>query len=199
MAFTEVDNQYGEIYLIGSETKRITVDEVGLFLYDLSSLYELVRLSIDNRYENYEFSQYSLYRNNRPLRTEDKLYVQRLQHESPILLVTTIAATTVAALSAIWVFTQIVEKIYNLPLNREKLKSDIELGKTAIRLNELQIQKLEREEISQTKSIISPDEAEDIFRKRGSIESINTVEKRLNNSPIQIREFGVKIRNPDKR
>lgn len=158
---------------------------VGLFLYDLDSLYEIVRLALDPAYKSYRFSRFSLYRNGRPLADQDRLLVKRLKLASPLEVFATVAAvggaaTTVAA--AVWTLVQIVEKIYNLRLNHEKL--------------ELEVMKLQREAVQPRLPLDLPDKplsSEKILKRRAADEPLETLEKRLASSTVRITEFEIEV------
>jgi hypothetical protein len=108
--------------LRGKEDQYPLLLDVSAFLYDFNLLYEFARLGIDPEYSGYTFSrEYSWNRNNRPLTEVDRLRVVQLRHESPILLVTALAAAPLAV-AAIWGIVQTIEKISNWPINREILK-----------------------------------------------------------------------------
>lgn len=158
---------------------------VGLFLYDLDSLYEIVRLALDPAYKSYRFSRFSLYRNGRPLADQDRLLVKRLKLASPLEVFATVAAvggaaTTVAA--AVWTLVQIVEKIYNLRLNHEKL--------------ELEVMKLQREAVQPRLPLDLPDKplsSEKILKRRAADGPLETLEKRLASSTVRITEFEIEV------
>jgi len=118
---TPVSSQLLQIDLRGDESQLPLLLDVTSFLYDFNLLYEFLRMGLDERYFGSSFSRYSWNRKGRPLRNEDRLRVVRLQHESPIQLVT-VAIATPGAVAAAWGILQIVEKIRNWPLNREILK-----------------------------------------------------------------------------
>ncbi|HEX8266376.1 MAG TPA: hypothetical protein VF596_13310 [Pyrinomonadaceae bacterium] len=209
----DTTNQHIEIRFIATENRSVTINEVGLFLYDLAILYELVRLVVDPKYKDFKFSRFALYRNRRRLKPKDRLYVQKIKQESPLEVAILIGTTTVSALSAVWVFVQLTEKIYNFRLNREKLEVDLEkasldiekakldIEKATLDKNktELELRKLEREELSlskQSSPIISLAEAEKHLEERNAIRLIKSVERKLERSPLQIRELDLKVINP---
>src|SRR4051812_32905673 len=109
------ENEYIRISIIGTESLDVTFDEVGLFLYDFTCLYELVRLALDPKYNKFRFSRFSLYRNKRPLRVEDKMVVEKLRHESPIEAQVVIAITS--GITAVSTFITMLSTIYNLKPN----------------------------------------------------------------------------------
>jgi hypothetical protein len=126
MMFPSSDEFPFDVRLIvrASESATPTLLDVSGFLYDFNLGYELSRLATDERYDNFRFSNFALFRNGRPLRDEDRLRVSKLSHQSPIELQTVVIGVP-AAVGAFWGIVQIVEKISNWRLNREKLEQDI--------------------------------------------------------------------------
>lgn len=69
-----------EIVIRGTDAPDPTLLDVTSFLYDLNLVYEIGRLATDPRYEDYQFSPYTLFRDGRPLRYNERLIVQKLTH-----------------------------------------------------------------------------------------------------------------------
>jgi hypothetical protein len=161
------------------------VEEIALFLYDLASLYEIVRLGTDPEYKAYRFSRFSLYRKGRPLAPSDRLVVRAIRLHSPLEVIATIAAAGGAAASiatAIWSMLQVVDKLYNLRLNRQKL--------------ELEIRKLKREAIQTRLPLDLPEEMPDplpLLKKRNATAYLETVIRRLQTSKIRVTELQIEV------
>ncbi|MEZ5425239.1 MAG: hypothetical protein R2747_03135 [Pyrinomonadaceae bacterium] len=174
------------IKLVTSEDVNLTLADVSSFLYDFSNLYSYIRLATDRNYSNFEFSDGVYFRNGKPLDNRDLLYVEKIRLESPLELVASIILATGGAITAVWSLVQIIEKIYNIPLNREKLKLDTEKAR-------LEIAKLKRESYfpEEQPLLISPEESIDILRRREALEYVENVEQRFLDSPIKIRELNV--------
>jgi len=158
--------------------------EVGLFVFDFDSLYELVRLSVDPKYADFNFTRFALYRNAKRVDADDKMYVRLLRLASPLEMASTIAVYAGAAASVsatLWVLVQAFERMYNLKLNREKLQ--------------LEIQKLKRDLSADSKDLMEPDAIDvmETLEERGAREYLETVEKRLARSAIQIEEVIIEI------
>jgi hypothetical protein len=158
--------------------------EVGLFVFDFDSLYELVRLSVDPKYADFNFTRFALYRNAKRVEASDKLYVSLLRLASPLEMASTIAvyAGVAASISAtIWVLVQTFERIYNLQLNREKLQ--------------LEIKKLKSDLNENNNTFIEPDPGEvmEHLEEKGVSQYLETVEKRLSKSSIQVDEVIIKV------
>ncbi len=60
--------------------------DIGLFLYDLSSLYELLRLALDPAYADYRFGKYPLFRGRHSLQPPDQLAIEQLKVERTLNL-----------------------------------------------------------------------------------------------------------------
>jgi len=161
------------------------ISDVGLFLYDLDSLYEMARLAFDPEYKGYHFSRFSLYRNGRPLAPRDKLLVRRIHLASPLEVTATVAAGAAAAASvaaALWAFVQLVEKIYNLRLQREKL--------------ELEVERLKHETVQARLPLGLPEmtgDPEKVFQRRAATEPLETLAKRLAASPIHVIDVEIEV------
>ncbi|MGA2111692.1 MAG: hypothetical protein ABSG98_06025 [Anaerolineales bacterium] len=161
------------------------VAEVALFLYDFVSLYEILRLGTDPEYKSYRFSRFCLYRKGRPLLPADRMVVRAIRLHSPLEVITTIAAPGGAAASvatAAWSVLQVVEKVYNLRLNRQKL--------------ELEIRKLKGEAVQTRLPLGLPEEMPDplpVLMKRNAAGYLETLTRRLRNSRVQVTDIQVEI------
>ena len=161
------------------------VGGVALFLYDLDSLYEIARLALDPAYRSHRLSRFALYRNGRPLAPADRLLVRSLTLESPLELITTIAvaATAAAAVaSAVLAAVSVVERVYNLRLDREKL--------------ELEVAKLRREELQARLPLDLAEEPADppsVLHAKGADELLETVARRLAGAPVRVTALEVEV------
>ncbi|HEV2379018.1 MAG TPA: hypothetical protein VG206_04400 [Terriglobia bacterium] len=178
---------YFRIRIVGSEDSFPSLLDLSSFLFDFNLLYEITRLATDVRYHDFRFSNYALFRKGRPLKAGDRLHVEELVAKSPLVLVTdlTIAA---GAIGALWGVVQIAEKIVNAPLNRRKLKAEVE--------------KLERENqfapgISSASdgddSVESPEGVRTILRSREAEHYYDNVAGRLQRSSVRIKEFEIEV------
>lgn len=157
------------------------VTDISYLLYDFNLLYEFSRIIVDPKYEGYKFSRYSGYRNAKRVLPDDRLEVETLRVESPFLL-TAILIAAPAAIGALWVLTQTLEKIVNFPINRDILK--------------LQRDKLRRELQSPDADVSSaPPESETRLREQLRIREaeyyFGRVEEHLRASPIRVREIEI--------
>ena len=138
------NKSYFRIAVSGSETQIPTVEEIGLFLADFATLYELHRLRVDPYYGDFVFSRFALYRNGRPIDDEDKLYVEKIKHESPIELVTLLAAGVVGVTTTLRGLVESFEKIYNFRLNRKLLEQNLRNAELDGEKNSLRSRNLEK-------------------------------------------------------
>jgi len=183
------DEPYFRIRLTGSEESFPSLLEVSSFLYDFNLLYEISRLATDPAYRDFKFSRFVFYRRGRPLEERDRLYLQSLSLGSPIVIVGVVTAV-VTGIGGVWGIVQIVEKITNAPLNRRKLKAEVE--------------KLERE--NQEAATLSPDlmpEGEEEFRKviriREADHFYDNVAGRLERSSVRIKELEIEVVRPNRK
>jgi hypothetical protein len=172
------DDKVVEFRLLGKETAAPTLLEVTAFLYDFNLAYEIGRLATDPIYDDVNLSRFSFFRHGRPLAEEDRLQVGKLRQESPLELVAAVTAFG-GIVGSVWVVVQIVEKIANFRLNREKL--------------ELEIQKLrsERHDAQRPTVIVEEQVAFDILKKRSALPILDRVERRLSVSTIKIEHFEI--------
>jgi hypothetical protein len=196
---TPENTQLLQIALRGDEDQFPLLLDVTSFLYDFNLLYEFMRMGLDEQYFGYPFSQYSWTRKGRPLRAEDRLRVVRLQHESPIHLVT-IAIATPGAVAAAWGILQIVEKITNWPLNRDilklqrdKLRMDVAAAQVALAAqakSEVQAEGAKQEEPASLPS-------ENSFRlqleQREAEYYVNQTANRLERGVVRVKEIKIDI------
>ncbi len=80
----------------GRAEETPSLGEIGLFLYDLSTLYDLIRLGLDPAYMAFRFGKYPLYRGRRPLTAEDRLLAQDVR-VNPVKVVARVGASREAA------------------------------------------------------------------------------------------------------
>lgn len=156
--------------------------DVHYFLHDLNLLYELVRVVADPKYRHYEFSRFFAYRNRQRIDPDDQLRIERLRQESPLDVVVVVAALPAAA-TTIWIVIQILEKLWNMTLNREILK--------------LNREKLRRElEQPRAEAPAKPGLMQEAaFREEVTIReaeyTLDRIEAHLSENPIRIREIEV--------
>jgi hypothetical protein len=172
---------YFQIALRGEEGDYPSLIDVSTFLNDFNLLYEFSRLIVDSRYADYRFSRFSTYRNAIRIGPRDRLSIQTLRVQSPIVLVAVVLAIPASA-AAIWALTQTVEKIFNFPLNRE------------IRI--LERDKLRRE-LGRPSTDAAPEmpETDTLFRQQVSIRGadyyFDRVSDHLHENRVHVREIEI--------
>jgi hypothetical protein len=116
---------YFSIRLTAGEAPFPTLVDITNFLYDFNILYEIARLTTDPTYSHFRFSRFVFYRKGRPLELSDRLRIQSISLGSPLLILAVLGAVP-TAVGAVWGLVQIADKLTNAPLNRRKLKAEIE-------------------------------------------------------------------------
>lgn len=186
------EEPFARLRLLGSESSFPMLADVENFLYDLNFLYEIVRLAADPQYERFRFSHNVFYRRGRPLEDEDRLHVESLTLASPIdihlvvnlnlgLAAGTVAGT--ATLISILAYADKIATLLNLPLERRKLRAEVE--------------KLERENAEADLKAPSEDRMfETVTEKlsvRGAEHYADVAGRRLRESPVKLREVDIEI------
>ena len=115
-----------EINLHGEEDDSVSLSSVSNFLRDFNGLYVILRLTIDSTYDYVSLDNPGYRVQNR-----HRLFVSQLSLASPFTLVT---ATELSAIMVpvVWGLVQTIDKIANIPLDREKKKLEIEKLKLEI-------------------------------------------------------------------
>jgi hypothetical protein len=176
--------RYLRLRVRGEEKEAPTAQELANFVYDFNLLYEILRLALDKQYATYRFSYLTNYRGGRRIiDPEDRLYVDSLQLGSPVdaTFVLMLIAGVGGGAGAVWAVVQTAEKIYNMPLNRRKLKAEVE--------------KLENENAKARQSQFEFDQREllDQLNSREATRLYDAVTKRLKTSPIQLSSLDIEI------
>jgi len=171
-----------EFHILGKETEPPTLLQTTNFLYDLNLIYEFSRLGTDPAYSGFNFSRYVYYRDGRPLQDQDRLHVIKLRQESPLELIATAAAASGTVIGAVWGMVQIIEKISNFRLNREKLRLEIEKLQNDNKQAKLQ------------SHIIDEEEALFLLHRNGAYSYIEHTGERLSESPIRVEECEITIK-----
>jgi hypothetical protein len=182
---------YFQIRLLGAEEAFPTMLDVSNFLSDFNLLYEITRLATDYNYKAFRFSNFVFHRRGRPLDDRDRLHVQALTLESPLLLITALTAVG-GAIGSIWGIVQIVEKILNMPLNRRKLRAEVE--------------KLERESRDPVgrgerprQGIQGPEDVKRVLRIREAEAYYESVGRRLERSTVRLKELEIEVVSDEER
>lgn len=109
------------------------------------------------------------------------MFVWELRSGSPLELTLVLAAAPIA-IGALWGIVQIAEKIANWPLNRRKLRAEVE--------------KLERENRSigqpSIRIVLTEKQFENLLTRRNGKDVFELVQKRLAKSPIRVVDIEIK-------
>jgi len=178
-----------EMSILGTEEKETSLLDVASFLYDFNLGYEVSRLVADPKYEGFHFSHFVYYRKGRPLEIADRLIVHRLSHQSPIELITIVAAVP-AAVAAAWGIVQIVERVTNFRLNRQKL--ELEVRKLQLETGKLQANIAKSEQMP---IVIDVESFQVQSAKMGAAPVVETITKRLEASKVKIKLLDFKIKH----
>jgi len=209
------------IRLTAGEEPFPTLVDVTNFLYDFNILYEIARLTTDPSYSDFKFSHFVFYRKGRPLNLSDRLRVQSISLGSPLVIVSVLAAVP-AAIGAVWGLVQIADKLTNAPLNRRKLRAEVEklerenllasptahngLAAWVKPRREIHVQgdegipegqppeRKDQQEKSPPQSVIEPTEDfRRVLRIRESETYYDQVANRLERSSVRIRELEIEV------
>lgn len=100
------------------------------FLYHLNLIYEVSRLALDPQYRRFRFPKLQYRPTINRLRPLDRMMLFRISLNSPWQLsssfVYDVARMGAGALGALWLFVQSLDKLSTIPLNRRKLRAEIE-------------------------------------------------------------------------
>ena len=169
-------------YLIGDEAK-VTIETLSSFLSDLNLLNECLALALIAEYSDFNFSQFFFYRKGRPLKKEHKLYLNKINHNSPLVL-EVIVPLAASAAGIPWLILQSAQKIRNWKLERRKLK--IEVQKAEFDLNE-----------KKAKFVNEQLDIEEKLLKREALQAYNNILKRIENHPFFAVDVEIEIMEPD--
>jgi len=124
--------------------KTPLLSDFSYLLYNLELLYDLSLILYAEEYATYKFSPFFWFRKGRPIKIYHKLRVARIVKESP-LTIELIVAGIPTILGAIYLALQIIEKIWNMKLNREKLKLEVEISRIEKEKRRLELEEMIRE------------------------------------------------------
>lgn len=175
-------NLYIKMNLVFGDGKKPHLLDISTLLYDFELLYDFSLLLYAEEYRDYQFSQYFWRRRGRPLKDEHRLRASKIIKESP-LSVELILHIVFGTCGAVWLLFQAIEKIRNWKLNRMKL--------------EFEVKKLQYE-----KKIRFPDEQnvrleiENKLAEKACLNIFNSLLKRLNTNPINLKDVDLYPEEP---
>jgi hypothetical protein len=157
-----------EIFIDGSE--KISVLDLSSSLYDLTLLYDCIALAAIPEYREYNFHRFFWFRNGRPVKDEHRLYLEKINQNSPLSL-EVIIPLAASSFGVPWLIIQAAEKIKNWGLNRKKL--------------ELEVEKLELEnDQKRLANLEKKIQLDSILTERGALQTFNRVIARLENDKL---------------
>jgi hypothetical protein len=148
--------------------------DLSSLLYDFELAHDLSVLLAEQDYSRYRFNRFFWFRNGRPLKTVHRARTARVIKESPLLL-----DVVIPSLGAIWILIQVMDKVANWNVNREKL--------------ELKVRRLRREEESHKQIMTDAyvDQLDDTLDRRDARQVFEKVVSRLEKSPIHLSEVEI--------
>jgi hypothetical protein len=145
------------------------LQDVSTLLYDLTLTHDFGALLTSYERPYYSFGTTFWYRNGRPVPRAEKIRAARVVKESPLLL-----EVVIPSLGALWILLQILEKVADRPLVREKL--------------EREVTKLRREDAShrQTVSDMHVEFLRRLENDPAALRIAEQLEQRLRRNPIKL-------------
>jgi hypothetical protein len=119
------------------QEKTPLLEDISSVLYDFELLYNFCLVTGAKEYSDYNFPQGFWFRKRRGIKEAHKLRTSKILKESPLFIELSIAES-IAALGAIWILIQAIDKVYNMGLNRRKNILEVKKLK-------LEIEKLEKQ------------------------------------------------------
>jgi hypothetical protein len=104
-----------------SEEEKPFLLDITSLLYDLELAHDFGVLATEPEYRGYKFNRFFWYRHGRRIRSMHRVRAARIIKQSPLLL-----EIVIPSLGALWVLLQIIEKVSNWKLSREKLEFEVE-------------------------------------------------------------------------
>ena len=167
MNYTNKNNHY-VLQLRFVEDKYPLLLDVCSLMYDLVLAHDFGVILTEKEYSDYKFSQYFCYRQGRPIKPYHRIRTSRIIKESPLAL-----EVILGSIGGIWVLLQIIAKVQNWPLNRQKLK--------------LEVEKLQEEKQLRYENL------ELLAESREAVRNELNLIKRLNESPLMLEDIEIKI------
>lgn len=159
--------------------------DLSSFLYDIELMHDLTLLTLGDEYKQYKFNRYFWYRNGRPIKNEHKIILSEIQEYSPLKL-KIIVGLTFALSGSLWAFVQVCEKIYDMPLNHQKLAIEVQI--------------LEREErIKFYEEEMTRIEFENKLVEKDGLYIYNRLGDKLNSNPIRPDQLSIQSLDPEER
>ena len=107
-----------------------SVQQFSRFMYHLGLIYEVSRLGLDPQYRRFRFPRLQFRPTISRLSPFDQMVMVRINQNSPWQLSSAFifeaGTVTAGALGGVWLFVQSLDKLSMMPLNRRKLRAEIE-------------------------------------------------------------------------
>lgn len=182
-----------EIRFTTGEEFSPPLEKVGLFLFDLTVVFELhVAKSMPDSFSS--ITRFSLFRNHSRVTAEQRLRVQRISLASPLEIIAVIAASTAAGAAAIWSAVQAVERLAMLPLNREKTRAEI--AKLNEETRKLEYERLRSGQVTTVQVVEQlPNARNPDSKNPTSKQVIESAERRLESHGIKLQQIEVRSKS----
>ena len=182
-----------EIRFTTGEEFSPPLEKVGLFLFDLTVVFELhVAKSMPDSFSS--ITRFSLFRNHSRVTAEQRLRVQRISLASPLEIIAVIAASTAAGAAAIWSAVQAVERLAMLPLNREKTRAEI--AKLNEETRKLEYERLRSGQVTTVQVVEQlPNARNPDSRNPTPKQVIESAERRLESHGIKLQQIEVRSKS----
>ncbi|GAB4562187.1 MAG: hypothetical protein Tsb007_27990 [Rhizobacter sp.] len=182
-----------EIRFTTGEERSRPLEDVGLYLFDLTVVFEL-HVAKSMRDPQSSITRFSLHRNHSRVTAEQRLRVQRISLASPLEIVAVIAASTAAGAAAIWSAVQAVERLAMLPLNREKTRAEI--AKLNEETRKLEYERLRYGQVTTTQVLEQLPDARNPDSKEPTPEQvIESAERRLESHGIRLQQIEIRSKS----
>lgn len=182
-----------EIRFTTGEEFSPPLEKVGLFLFDLTVVFELhVAKSMPDSFSS--ITRFRLFRNHSRVTAEQRLRVQRISLASPLEIIAVIAASTAAGAAAIWSAVQAVERLAMLPLNREKTRAEI--AKLNEETRKLEYERLRSGQVTTVQVVEQlPNARNPDSKNPTSKQVIESAERRLESHGIKLQQIEVRSKS----
>jgi hypothetical protein len=163
------------------EPRYPTFLSVSSLLTDVLLVHDLAVLLSYPEYRAYQFGPDFWLRQERPIAPFHQARVHSIVKQSPLDV-----GLVIAAIGAIWAFVQILDKVANWQLNRQKLELDLIKAKQDIVKNNQEIALKELETMQKSASL------EKVIHERNAEQIFVTLTTRLSQSDIKLRDLGLR-------
>ncbi|MCF8337915.1 MAG: hypothetical protein K9I74_08025 [Bacteroidales bacterium] len=165
------------VYIEFNDEKNIYSEDLISLLNSLEIINDLGVVSIFDKYKNIKNNKYFYYRSNRKIDSDQKLAIANINKSSPISV-----ELIVGCVGALWILVQVIERINNWSLNRQKLKLEIENLKN--KNNEVK----QQEENSENEYLRYLDESDEMKKR------IYKISNDLENVKLTLKNFDIKCK-----